>query len=194
MTEMTLTTQELERIEREVLQYPVWVQKHYYVMVANGQSPRFALMCACQQAPGTRYTDRTFNVERHQVMNEMKPKTREKYLQQARQAGISTQGKYYVGALGRPTDRRAWVSTVDDATAVCREKNLTAEGIVKHNGWQVPPKKKRMADDLRDAYVRERLSHDAPLAAKCAGDPRELRRVQDEVVDRHAPSRTSIEP
>jgi len=191
---MELTTQELERIEREVLRYPVWVQEHYYTMVANGQSPRFALMCACQQAPGTRYTDRTFNVERHQVMNEMKPKMRDKYLQQARKAGISTQGKYYVGALGRPTDARAWVSTVDEATAVCRAKNLTADGIVKHNGWEVPPKRKRLADNLRDAYVRERLSQDVPLAAKCASDPREMRRVQDEVVDRHGSSRSSIDP
>lgn len=183
---MNLTQSELERIEREVLRYDSETQHRYYDMISMGQNPRFALMAACQQAPDTRHTNRTFNVERHQVMNEMKPKMRDEYLNQAKRAGISTQGKYYVGALGRPTDPAAWVSTVDDAKSVCKKKNLTAQGIVEHKGVTPPPKKKpRLAPDIKDQLVRKRLAQDGALADKCAKDGRAYRRLQDEVVSRH---------
>jgi len=183
---LNITQTELGRIEHEVLQYPEWVQSRYYDMVASGQNPRFALMAACQQAPGTRYTDKTFGVERHQVMNEMKPKMRDKYLQQAKKAGVSTQGKYYVGALGRPNDPSAWVSTVDDAKRVCRDKNLTADGIVRHQGTAPPPKKKpRLAPDIRDQLVQKRLARDGALAERCSRDSRALKALREEVVDRH---------
>ena len=188
---MEITKSELDRIEYEVLRLNYDAQQFYYDMVANGQNPRFALMCACKQAPGTRYTDKTFNMERRDIMNTMNPKQREDYLKIARKSGISTQGKYYVGAFGRPNDPRAWVSTVDEATAVCRDKNLTADGIVKHRGSPAPPKKVRMAPDVRDGYVARKLASDPSLASKCAKDRRALRRVQEEVVDRHAPPCTS---
>lgn len=182
---MTLSQTDLERIEHEVLMYDEATRDRYYDMVANGQNPRFALMCACQQAPGTRYSDKTFNVERRQVMGEMKPKMRDKYLKQAKKSGISTQGKYYVGALGRPTDPMAWVSTVDDAHHVCRQKNLTADGIIKHKGTPMPPKKVKLAPDIRDRLVRSKLARDPALAAKCRNDPRAMRRVREEVVAQH---------
>lgn len=186
-----LTTTELERIEREVLTYPEYVQQRYYDMVAAGQSPRFALMCACQKAPMTRQSDRTFNVERQQVMSQMKPKMRDKYLKLAKQSGIATQGKYYVGALGRPTDPMAWVSTVDEAKAVCKAKNLTASGIVEHKGHQVdPPKKIRMAQDIKDRMGQAAVSHDVKAAERYAKDPSYRTRVQAEVEDRHAASCT----
>lgn len=183
---MKLTKQELERIEREILGYSPETQQRYYNMVANGQGPRFALMCACQQAPMTRQTDRTFNAERQQVMSEMRPKQRDAYLGAAKAAGIATQGKYYVGALGRPTDPMAWVSTVDDAKAVCREKNLTASGIVEHKGTPMPPKKKRMAKDIRDNLVKKQLQADPALAERCAKNPACMKKVQSEVVDRYS--------
>lgn len=182
---MNLAQSELERIEHEVLLYDEDIQDRYYDMVANGQNPRFALMAACRQAPGTRYTDRTFNVERRQVMSEMKPKMRDKYLKQAKQAGISTQGKYYVGALGRPADPSAWVSTVDDAKKTCREKNLTADGIIKNQGVREPPKKVDMAPDIRDRLAQKKLARDGASADNRQADPREVRRAREAVVARH---------
>ena len=188
---MNLTQAQLGQIEHEVLKYPPHVVERYYDMVANGQNPRFALMAACQQAPMTGNTDRTFNAERRALMDSMHPKQRAAYLNMAKQVGISTAGKYYVGALGRPTDPMAWVSTVDDAKDVCKAKNLTASGLVNHKGHEATYKKVRMAKDISDRLVREKLASDPSLAAKCAKDPQKLHRVQAEVVDRHAPAGTS---
>ena len=36
------------------------VQEHYLRMIEAGQHPQFAEMCALQQPPGTRGTDRAF--------------------------------------------------------------------------------------------------------------------------------------
>jgi hypothetical protein len=187
---ITLSATELDRIEHEVARYPKAVQQHYRKMVKAGQSPRFALMCAVRQAPSTRYSDRTFNAERQRAMTSMGDYTRGKYLELAKRAGISTQGKFYVGSLGRPTDPAAWVSTVDDAKDVCRAKNLTADGLVKHQGTEVPYKRVRMADDIKQSLVAQRLQADPELAAACASDPAKVRRVEGEVLDRHAPGST----
>lgn len=185
---MKLTKQQLEQIEYEVLQYGDYVKARYYEMVANGQNPRFALMCAVQQAPGTRLSDRTFNAERHEIMSTMKPKQRAKYLQLAKKAGISTQGKYYVGALGRPTDPMAWVSTVDEAKHVCKVKNLTASGLVENKGTPQEYKKTRMAKDVQERLAQEAVKGDAAKARRYARDPSYRSRIQGEVIDRHSSS------
>jgi hypothetical protein len=183
---MTLTTSQIERIETEIAQYAPEVQEFYRSMVANGQSPRFAIMAALHKAPDTRHTDRTFTASRHKNFEAMSPKIRARYLELAKQAGISTQGKFYVGGLGRPTDPMAWVSTVDDAKEVCKRKNLNAEGLVSHQAHEEPYKKVRMAPDIKQAIVAERISRDPALAAKCAKSPHVLRQLEAEVVDRHA--------
>lgn len=189
---MTLTQTELERIEHEIIRYDDETQDRYYDMVASGQNPRFALMAACQQAPGTRHTNRTFCASRDRYMRDtMKPKMRDKYLKQAKKAGISTTGKYYVGGLGRPTDPAAWVSSVDDAKSVCKKKNLTANGLVEHQGTPMPPQKTRLAPDIRDRILQEKMARDPALAAKCRSDPHAMRLAQEEVVDRHGQPCTS---
>lgn len=181
-----LTKQQIEQIEYEVSKQAEHVQEHYRLMVENGQSPRFALMCAMREPPGTRYSDKTFNKARREVMANMKPKMRKAYLDMAAKAGISTQGKFYVGGLGRPTDPAAWVSTIDDVKDVCKAKNLTATGLVRHQGHEAQYKRKPLAGDIKRRLVHQRLGADPALAAKCAKDQRELLRVEAEVVDRHA--------
>ena len=182
-----LSGQQLAQIEAEIARQPESVQKFYREVVAKGESPRFAAMVAMRSAPLTRYTDKTFGKKRLDVMHKMKPKMRDAYLDMAKKAGISTQGKYYVGGLGRPTDPMAWVSTVDDAKQVCKIKNLSAEGLVHNQGTQVdPPKKSRMAPDVQRDLVRRKLAQDPCLAEACAKDPPKLRRVAAAVVDQHA--------
>lgn len=186
---MELSPQEIERIEREVMQYPEHVRERYWDMVANGQSPRFAIMCACQQAPMTKYSDKTFNAERQLTMRKMHPKQQAAYLAMAKKAGISTQGKFYVGGLGRPTDPAAWVSTVDDAVSVCKAKNLTADGLFHHKGHDVPPpKKKPLAKDIVNRLVEKKLAGDPGLASACQRDPSHIQKVAREVRDRHSSS------
>lgn len=189
-----LTQQQIEQIEYEVSKQPEHVQEHYRMMVENGQSPRFALMCAMKAPPGTRYTDKTFNKARREIMGNMKPKMRKAYLEMAAKAGISTQGKFYVGGLGRPTDPAAWVSTIDDVKDVCKARNLTASGLVSHQGHEGTYKRKKLAGDIKRRLVRQRLGADPALAAKCAKDRRELLRVEAEVVDRHAKRGTASAP
>jgi len=185
---MTITTQQLELIESEIARQPDAVQQFYRAMIKKGESPRFAHMCAIRRAPETRYSDKTFNKQRRIHMNSMSPMNRKKYLEMAKKAGISTQGKFYVGGLGRATDPMAWVSTVDEARDVCRAKNLTAEGLVSHVGTKTdPPKRARMANDIVSRYVARELAKDPQRAAKCKADPAQLAKVQAEVVDRHAP-------
>lgn len=185
---MTITSQQLELIEAEISRQPEDVQRFYKSMIRKGESPRFAHMCAMRRAPQTRYTDRTFNKQRRINMEAMSPINRDKYLRMAKQAGINTQGKYYVGGLGRATDPMAWVSTVDEARDVCRAKNLTAEGLVKHNAVKDvgPASRARMAPDIVSRFVEQKLAKDPRLAAKCKADPAALSKVQAEVVDRHA--------
>ena len=184
-----LTAQQIESIEAEIAKQPQPVQDHYWMMVRNGESPRFSAMCAMRQTPATKHTDQTFNTVRRDLMETMNPKQRAAYLRMAKSAGIPTQGKFYVGGLGRPTDPTAWVSTVDEAKEVCKIKNMTATGLFEHKGDEVPPPKpKPIAPDIADAYVDRQLRADEGLAAKCAKDPRAMRKVRAEVIDRHAPS------
>lgn len=186
-----LTQQQLDLIELELARQPDYVQEHYRMMVAKGESPRFAIMCAMRTAPLTRYSDKTFNASRRRYMENMKPRSQKAYLEMARKAGISTQGKFYVGGLGRPTDPMAWVSTIDDVTEVCRKKNLTATGIAKHQGHEGTYQRKPLAPDIRKRLVRQRLQADPALAARCAKDPTARARIEAEVVDRHGKPCTS---
>lgn len=186
--DMELNEQQLAMIEAEVLRQEPHVQQRYRNIVAKGESPRMAIMLAMQKAPLTRQSDKTFGKKRRQVMESgMKPWMLDRYLKMAKQAGISTQGKYYVGGLGRPTDPMAWVSTVDDAKQVCRLKNLSASGLIEHEGHEVePPRRVRMAPDVQKEYVARALAGNPSLAAACKKDPAKLRSVAAEVVDRHA--------
>lgn len=188
---MDLSPQQLDRIVGEVAQLPLEQQTFYWSMVEKGESPRFALMCACRRAPLTRQSDKTFCKKRREIMESgksgMKPWMLDRYLKLAKDAGISTQGKFYVGGLGRPTDPMAWVSTVDDAKTVCKLKNLNAEGLVEHTAQPLPaPPRVEMAPDVRKAYVAQELAADPSLAATCKTSPRKLREVEAAVVARHA--------
>jgi len=188
---MQLNPQQIEQIEAEISRQPDYVQHHYYMMVAKGESPRFAAMCAMRKAPETRYSDRTFNASRQEHMNGMLDWQREAYLKMAKRAGIATQGKYYVGGLGRPTDPEAWVSTVDDVKEVCKRKRLTSDGLVRHESAPASYPRKPLAEDVCKTLVERRIKADPSLAAKCKADPKILDRVKSEVLDRHTKPYTS---
>lgn len=183
---------QMDQVEAEIGHQPKATQRHFYTMVANGESPRFAAMCAMRRAPMTKYSDRTFNQCRQETMMAMPEWQRDAYVKIAQRSGIATQGKFYVGGLGRPSDIAAWVSTVEDVKQVCREKNLNADGLVHHVASPRPYKRTRLASSLCKELVGRRLAEDPQLAAKCKADPSKLRQLQAEVVDRHSkPSSTS---
>lgn len=177
-------------IEQEIGRQPEEIQFHFWNLIASGNDWPMAHMLAMRQAPQTMHTDKTFNESRREYMNDklVSPQM-QGYLKIAKQAGISTQGKYYVGGLGRPNDPMAWVSTVDDVKEVCRKKNLTARGLVQHQGTQVPPKKTRMAEDIVQGYIQKQLSSQpssragAPTAIR---SQRQLQQLRAEVLEKHS--------
>ena len=111
----------------------------YFMYRENGQSPRFAAIAACQRAPGTKGSDRAFNEHARRRMDRMHATNQERILGIAKRAGINTQGKYYVGGLGRYNDPAAWVSTTDDILSVAKARNLNVEGSVNHTATPVGP-------------------------------------------------------
>lgn len=131
----------------EIAESSLAVQKHYLAMIEDGQSERWAEMCALQQAPRTHGTERTWNEGRGagQWLDDM-PKRQATYmLKEAQQAGISTSGKYYCSGIA---DRRgwcdpaAWVSGPDDVKNVAKKRNLEVRGAVNHTPVQKDPVKR----------------------------------------------------
>lgn len=111
------------------------VQQHYLKMLADGQSPRFAEMCALQVAPGTKGSERAF-MEGRLDGNWMDglPKRQAKWmLAEARKAGINPTGKFYMSGLADKRghmDPEAWVDSIDDVRRVARKRNLNVQGAV----------------------------------------------------------------
>ena len=130
------------------------VQEMYLRMLSAGQTPMFAEMCALQQPPGTRGTDRAFMQGRsnQEWLDDMPKDHADRILREARQSGISVSGRYYMSGLADKRGHRdpaAWVDSVGDIKKVAAERNLTVSGIVDHKGIpQAPPKAKRLSAAL----------------------------------------------
>lgn len=157
-------------IEHELADLSEAQQAHYRQCLKNGCTQQMALMLASRQAAMMGGSDQAFNQGQRRKMNEMTGFNRDKILQIAQKAGINTNGKYYVGGLGRYEDKHAWVSTVDDVKEVLKLKNLDCEGLVKHKGHEVPPPEPKLAEDIEARLVAKRVAQKTkgrkPTAAK----------------------------
>ncbi len=170
-----------------------WVKTALYILYREGgMDAVFAAMNACRRAPGAANSDRNFNEKARRRMNGMSQTNLSKIVRIAQQAGIRTQGKFYVGGLGRYNDPAAWVSTSDDVLDVAKRRNLTVQGAVKHQGHEVPPPKpKRLADDLVNRYVKKRLASEPATREKVKKNPKYLREVREQVIDKHGAKKKS---
>jgi hypothetical protein len=133
------------------------VQGHYIKMVNAGQSPRFAEMCALQQPPGTKGTDRAFQQGRldGNWLDELPARQAKKMVREAKAAGIDITGKQYVSGLANKLghcDPRAWVSDLSDVRSVAKDRNLNVSGLVNIQASEVEPIRQglnpRIAKDL----------------------------------------------
>ena len=158
--------------------------RHYLTMIKNGQTPRFAEMCATQTPPGVRGTDRA--VMQHRLNGEWldaMPKSQAaRILAEAKSAGISVEGKYYMSGLADkrgPADPAAWIDSAADIKKVAMARNLHVSGIVDHTACEVePPKAKPLSEGAMRSLMRKyRKEH----PNKKAGELREM------IVDKHAP-------
>jgi hypothetical protein len=127
----------LEMIHREVRAAGKAAWALYQKIIDKGETPEWAAMCALQQAPGTRNTDRAFCQGQQHKMNRMDPENHAKMVKMARMAGVDVGGKYYCGGLGDYTDPAAWVTCADDVIAVAKKKGLKIEGVINYT----PPEK-----------------------------------------------------
>lgn len=162
---------------------PAAVQ-HYLSMIKDGQSPKFAEMCAVQTPPGVRGTDRAVMQDRYnmQWLDKMSPHLAKQIVGRAKKAGINIEGKYYQSGLADargPADPAAWIDTAADIKRVARERNLHVTGIVEHVAHEVPPPPSK---PISDRLMKKYLSHYRRQSpGKKDGELREM------IVDKHAP-------
>lgn len=104
---------------------------------------RFNEMVAARQAPGTMGTDRAFLEGQHNYGFTDEPDFMQgMILTKAKEAGIQTYGKKYVGGLADhrgPKDPLAWVADTHEMKKVCEIRNLDCRGIVNHTAHEVEP-------------------------------------------------------
>lgn len=177
-----------EMIWSDVRQAGPAAVKIYRQSLAEGSTKEFAAMCALRQAPGSRNTDRAFCQGAQRQLDSMCDVNKKKLYELAHKAGISTQGKYYKGSLGRYDDPAAWVSNADDVLAVCKERNLHCEGVIKHRAVDKDPKPRshNLAPDLLRAGVKNHLKFDPALREKVRRNPKSVKEVVERVVATHA--------
>ena len=133
-------------------------QLHYVKMVEDGQTEQFAVMCALQQPPGTRGTDRSFMEGKlnQEWLNDMPRFQSERILREAKAAGISTTGRFYMSGLSDKRghcDPLAWVSTTGEIKKVAQLRNLNVTGIIEHKAEQREPTKKKFSKEIGRAHV-----------------------------------------
>lgn len=157
----------------DIKKAPRHVQAHYIRMVEEGQSPRFAEMCALQQPPGTQGTDRAFMQGRldGNWMDAL-PERQAKWMsQEAKAAGINITGRYYMGGLADKRghlDPEAWVDSVADIKRVALKRNLTVSGIVNIEGRQVEPKSVDLNPKIAKALAKKEIAKNPKLTMRDA--------------------------
>lgn len=106
-----------------------------------------------------------------------------RYMDDAKAAGVSTQGKRYMhGLAAYPGDPRAWVGTRAEIKEVLRERGLGCERLgVEAATDRPPPPPVRLADDIRDRLVGERLAG----VPKRARTKKLVQETREAVVDAH---------
>jgi hypothetical protein len=135
------------------------VREHFRSMIANGMTERFAIMCALQQPPGTRGTDRAFMEGRYgnEWMKNQPQALTQRMLSDAKKAGISTSGKFYMGGIADARghcDPEAWVDSTADVLRVAQKRDLEVHGIVEY----VPPAKAPQKEvDINPRILREHV-------------------------------------
>lgn len=160
-------------------------QAHYRKMIADGQTPRFAEMCALQIAPGVHGTDDSFMQGRKNAewLDKIPKRQAQWMLREAKKAGISTEGRYYHGGIADSRahlDPQAWISGKDDLLRVAKKRRLIVQGQVSYDPGDAPPPQRRKS--LNPALVRE-------MARKeMAAEPGlTMKAAKQRVVERHTP-------
>lgn len=172
----------------------------YDRLLAEGQTAEWAAMCACRQPPGSRNTDRAFCQGQVQKMERMSKSNRDKIIQLAQKAGIKTDGKFYMGGLGKYTNPAAWVSCAEDVITSCKVQNLGVEGVINFKAPRqldpTPPKSVALAPELVAEMAHKEMTANPALAEKCRKSKRAQQELKEMVTAKYGkqPRRTGRKP
>jgi hypothetical protein len=137
----------------------------YERLLSEGQTQRWAEMCALQQPPGLKGTDRAYMEGRlnNQQLDNMAPHQAKALVALARKGGVNPSGKYYAAGLADKrgaADPGAWVDSIADVKRVAEIRNLTVEGAVTHKGRPQPRPHVPLSERAtRQMMQRERPNH-----------------------------------
>ncbi len=149
------------------------VQHHYMRMIADGQTERWAAMCALQQPPGTKGTDRAFQQGRldGNWLDELPPHQAKRMVREAKAAGIDITGKQYMSGLANKLghcDPKAWVSDVADVKRVARERNLEVKGIVNVEAREEAPVRRDLNPKIAKELAKKEMAKSPGLSMQDA--------------------------
>lgn len=150
----------------------------------------YCRMCVMLMAgsPPRIKTEATFQAAAPLGGAQFNPATRELYLQRAREAGVTTEGRIYEPRLAAyPGDPEAWISNQDDLVRVAEARNYTVTGDVNVKGERMPKNPSPViADDLLEDLVETELEKKlGPDFVEAKGGV--VERARDDVLQRHAP-------
>jgi len=152
---------------------PKEIQEHYCRMIRDGQSECWALMCALQQPPGTKGTDRALMQGRYNGnwIDELPAKQAKWLTKEAKAAGISINGKFYMSGLADKRghlDPDAWIDSVDDIKQVAAKRNLEVTGIVNVKARQEEVKRVDLNPKIARELAKKEMSSHSGLSYKDA--------------------------
>jgi hypothetical protein len=130
-------------------------------------------MCALQQPPGTRGTDRAFQQGRldGNWLDELPARQAKKMVREAKAAGINIAGKQYVSGLANKLghcDPQAWVSDLSDVRRVAKARNLTVTGSVNVEGVDYGPKKVDINPKIARTLAKKEMAASPGLSMRDA--------------------------
>ena len=158
----------------------------YEYLINEGNNPGFAAMLAMQKPAGTKGTERAFLEGQQHWADKISHNAADALHTIAKKAGISTQGKKYIGGIGKPDDPMAWISTQDDVRHALKEKGLSATGGVNYKAPEQEFKgRKKLADDLVEDYMAREVMADKSLREKVKRSPKALQNLKEKVIDKH---------
>lgn len=152
-------------------------QAFYIAMRLDGTDHRMAEMFALQTPPMSK-SDREF-LEGHCNGNQFEGQEYigDWYAAKAKAAGVDITGKVYMSGLAlEPGDPAAWVGGRGDVERVARERGMTVSGMVdyKPDGrlteLALSRGDTRVADDLVESAMLDRIEADPSLALKNTGE------------------------
>ena len=150
------------------------VRAHYLKLIADGQTEAWSIMCALQQPPGTKGTDRAFQEGRMtgNWLDDMPLAQAKRIVREAKGSGISIEGKQYVSGLANKLghcDPRAWVSDVGDIRQVAKERNLQVRGIVDIDSRdEGPPIRRDFSNRILKELVKKEIANNPRLSKAAA--------------------------